>query len=145
MFPSYRTQILRRQLQVKSKLLIGQREKNGKHKRTRETPTRSPVAPHSETQCRHKGVRETGNVSFSCEGHGGGTPMGRLGMLRDPLFRSVCGVPLSTGPPHHDKVTGPRVQKGVEGGGGALLLGLAFAKGSDIWRTKMDKTRCFSS
>ena len=42
-----------------------------------------------------------------------------------PLFRSVRGVPLSTGPPHHDKVTGPRVREGVEarGGGGIFRAG----------------------
>ena len=33
-----------------------------------------------------------------------------------PLFRSVRGVPLFTGSPHHDKVIGPRVREGVEVG-----------------------------
>ena len=65
---------------------------------------------------RTQGGWGTGNVSLSCEANGGGTQWDVSVHSGTPLFRSVRGVPLSTGPPHHDKVTGPRVREGVEGG-----------------------------
>ena len=40
---------------------------------------------------------------------GGGSPWNVSVLSGTPLYRSVRGVLLSTGPPHHDKVTGPKV------------------------------------
>ena len=74
-----------------------------------ETPTRSPVAPHCETQCEHKGGGELVTSQQASMMMGGGSPLNFLVCSGTPLFWSIRGVPLSTGPPHHDKVTGPRV------------------------------------
>ena len=74
-----------------------------------ETPTRSPVAPHSKTQCGHKGVGELVMSHYAARSMGGESPWNVSVLSKTPLFQSVHGVPLPTGPPHHDKVTGPRV------------------------------------
>ena len=59
----------------------------------------------------------TGNVLVSCEAKGVGPQWDVSVHSGTPLFRSVRSVPMSTGPPHRDKVTGPRVRGGVEVGG----------------------------
>ena len=61
----------------------------------------------------------TGNVLISCEAKGVRPQWSFPVHSGTPLFRSVRGVPMSTGPPHRDKVTGPRVRGGVEEGGGS--------------------------
>ena len=65
----------------------------------------------------------TGNVLISCEAKGVRPQWSVSVHCGTPLFRSVRGVPMSTGPPHHDKVTGPRVRGGVEGGRGGTAPG----------------------
>ena len=69
----------------------------------RNQPGRHPPAPPLLPTLRPNADTRgwgTGNVSLSCEANGGGTPMGRLGPLRDPPFSGLFAVSRCPPGPH---------------------------------------------